>query len=169
MKKILTIISLALCFCLEAQTNRTGTTSATGTFGGEFSLPTMVTTRFAQDHPNIAPAWSMEEDNYAGQYRDATTNLEHLVVYDRFGKLIREDVELEPSANPKAICSYYSKRFPEEKYVVWKSVDAKGKTTYYSKREFITICFDKKGKFVTTKDNKDKTEKKATQLTEKSK
>src|ERR1041385_7864651 len=169
MKKIITVILFSICLGVNSQTNRTATTSATGTLGGEFSLPAMVTTRFAEDHPNIAPTWAMEEDNYVGKYRDATTNLEHIVVYDRFGNLIRNDEELEPASNPKAICSYYSKHFPEEKYVVWKSVDAKGRTTYYSKREYITVCFDKKGKFVSTKENTDATPKKATQITEKSK
>jgi hypothetical protein len=167
MKKFTTIIFILFCFCVKAQTNHTGTTSATGTFGGEFSIPVIVTTRFAQDHPNISANWSKDDDNYAAEYRDATTNLENVSVYDQFGNLIKNDVELEASANPKNICSYYSKRFPEDKLVVWKSTDAKGKTSYYTKREYIIICFDKKGKFVTTKDNKQT--KKATQLTEKSK
>ena len=169
MKNFLILILFSFCFCAGAQTNRTATTSATGTFGGEISLPVIVTTKFAGEYPNIAPTWSIDEDHYAAQYRDEKTNLSHIVVYDRFGNVIRKENELDVSAHPKAVCSYYSKHYPDEKYVVWKSEDAKGKISYYSKREDVIVCFDKNGKFISTKPNKGKAPEKATQMTEKSK
>jgi hypothetical protein len=150
-----------------AQTNRTATTSATGTFGGEISLPVIVTEKFKEDYPNIAATWSMDEDNYAAQYRDVNSNLAHIIVYDRYGKLVRKDNEVQKPSHPPGVCSYYAQHYPNEEYLLWESIDASGKKTYYSQREVEMICFDKNGKFVSSK--KIEGQKKNEQSTQKSK
>lgn len=141
---------------MMAQTNRTATTSATGTFGGEISLPIIVTNKFNAEYPNIAPTWAMEGDNYAAQYRDANSNLAHVIVYDRYGKFVRKDSEIHKPEHPQGVCSYYSEHYPEVEFVLWESEDVAGNKTYYAKHEETTICFDKSGNFVSTKkQNKD--------------
>lgn len=149
---------------LVAQTNTTtptGTTSpnppstAQNSPQGGITPPSTITNRFSTEYPNLTPTWQMDGTNYSAQYTDRTTNMGRIVVYDKNGNVIRTESEMGDDTYPQAIGDYYSKNYPSEKdYTIWSSDDGKGNTTYYSKRKSGTVWFDKNGKYMTNKSNK---------------
>jgi len=151
MKKIL--LSAILMYFINislAQTNNALPTGVQVTPEGIIT-PVIVSNKFNMDYPNNNAIWQKEGDNYAAEFTDESTNTKYFIVYDEDGNLVRKDKEIDNTAYPKGIATYYSKNYPDENYVVWLSEDNKGNKTYYTKRKLTTICFDKNGRYVAVK------------------
>lgn len=119
--------------------------------------PAIVTDKFKADHPKTDPLWRMEDDNFSAGYLDELTNTEKIVVYDRYGNIVKINNEVLRDAHPKGINDYYLKNHPDEKnYKVWSSEDAKGKKTFYTDHKTGILYFDEKGKYLGTKQDKTK-------------
>ncbi len=157
-KYILKIATLTLtCFGSIAQTNLTATTSATGTQGSEINAPVIVTNKFSTDHPNVIPAWGMDGDDYTAEYRDQTTNLDHIITYDKFSNVLHADNEMDRDSYPATIRDYYAKNHPGQDYTLWRSMDNLGNVTYYTKEKSCPLYFDKNGNCVSNKTKTKKT------------
>jgi hypothetical protein len=113
--------------------------------------PKPVQSRFTTDYPNISPTWGAQGMNYTAQYTDQSSNQHRMVVYDRNGNVLSTDAEVDNTVYPVAISDYYTKNFPNEKYVVWSSQDGNGNINYYSKRKTEVLWFDKSGAYKSSK------------------
>lgn len=116
------------------------------------SVPNNVSQQFTKDYPNSNADWVVDGDNnYMAEFKKPTTKGATIVVYDRDGRLVRTESELAENSYPKEIDNYYSKQFPNTKYKVWSSKDARGTTTYYIKQNGDVHWFDKDGKYTSSK------------------
>lgn len=118
--------------------------------------PSTVNDKFNSEYPGMDVKWSMDGENYSGEYMDHSTNLGRNVVYDKNGNIIRTDSELSSDGlnYPSSIGDYHNKNFPNEGYKVWQTDDGKGNKWFYTKRKNETIWFDKDGKYYPGKSGK---------------
>lgn len=152
------VASLSLfSLMMNSQTNNILPTGVQVTPEG-IETPVIVTNKFNIDYPNNDVQWQMDGDNYAVHYTDAVTNIRCIVVYDSDGNLLHKDREIDNTRYPNTIGDYYRKNYPDENYTVWVSEDNKGNSSYYVYHKSTVNWFDKKGRYITTK-NKEVTKK----------
>lgn len=109
-------------------------------------VPAVVIQKFDTDHPGITPVWKADGENYKASFNDPVSKLGRMIVYDKQGKVLRTENEVDNATYPKPIGEYYEKNYPGEKYQVWSSEDLEsGQMLYYSGRNMETIWFDKDG------------------------
>ena len=146
MKKLILIAGTFLCINVTtAQTN----TATPGTMynGTEVQTPGVVTNHFNVDYPNTNNAtWYKDGSDYRAEYTDGN-NMGRSVTYNKDGMRIGTEAQLSNSDYPSAIGDYYTKKYPNEDYQVWSSVDGAGNTTYYTNHKSETLWFDKSGKY----------------------
>lgn len=147
MKKSLLILTTVLGMkVLVAQTNTPVGSEVNGA-----NPPTIVTSKFQTDYPNINAKWIADGDNFSAEYRNQNTNMGTNVIYDRYGNMVSTNIETNKDEYPNLIGDYYIKNHPNEEYKIWSSEDSKGNKTYYSKGKSRTIWFDKDGKYIQKK------------------
>jgi hypothetical protein len=139
MKKLSLLIAM-LVFCLHAQA-QPGKNSS--------NVPDNVRAKFTNQNPTATPTWKTEGQNYSAWYTDPQTNMQRVTVYDKDGRVVRSESEMDVKNYPAAISGYYNQNYPNEKdYKVWQTYDpAAGDTVYYTKTRGKTMWFDKEGKF----------------------
>lgn len=155
------LILCASCFIVSIQLNaQTITPTATIIPGGgkgaststttkkkKTAIPETVINKFNEDYPgNSNINWKAEDNNYVVTYTDSKTNMDNRIVYDKEGKIIRKENEVDKLTYPSDIEDYYSKKYPKEKYKVFHSEGEEGKTSYYIKRKGKIEWFDQAGK-----------------------
>jgi hypothetical protein len=161
MKKIL---FCAAAICVNAITHGQTTITPTSTItpgGGKQKVqatptnrnsvtpPESVTTAFNNENAgNSNVSWKVEGDNYWVSYTDPKSNLGHIIVYDKDGKVVRKENEVDNLTYPSAISDYYSKQYPKESYKVWQTERSPGHTYYFISRKGKVLWFDQTGKNV---------------------
>jgi hypothetical protein len=110
--------------------------------------PSVVTNRFTTDYPGMQANWSRDHmNNYRASYRDAGSNSNRSVTYDKSGNVISRDMELGDNDYPTGISDYFTKNNMKDKRSVWSSEDQDGNKIYYSNYNNKTYWFDKNGNY----------------------
>lgn len=145
MKKILLILAFfSSVFSGIAQ----GEANQENTHLDPAKLPVVVLTAFTAEHPGITAIWKADGENFKAAFNDPTTKLGRIIVYDKEGKVVRTENEVDQSGIPPKVGEFYHKNYPGEKYQLWSTQDASGDKTYYSGRNMDVIWFDKNGEKV---------------------
>lgn len=109
-------------------------------------VPVVVKTNFDKEHPGTSAIWKADGENFKVSYNDPESKLGRIIIYDKEGKVVRIENEVDHMKYPNAIGEFYNKNYPGEKYQVWRAEDkANGETNYYSGRNMEIIWFDKDG------------------------
>jgi hypothetical protein len=74
---------------------------------------------FARKHPGATPYWGIEGRNYVVRYIDPATHLGHVIIYDKQGRILRREDEINLEDCPAGLQAYYMKNFSEEELRVW--------------------------------------------------
>lgn len=156
MKRMIITVAVVCCGMLRAQTVTPHSTITPG--GGKdktlaaptdrtaVAPPEGVKTRFNTDYPGSTNlSWRPEGKNFVASYTDPKTGMSNIIVYDREGKIIRKESEVDKEIYPSGIAEYYSKQYPNEMYKVWQ-MEKDNKTYYYIERKGKTTWFDQTGK-----------------------
>jgi hypothetical protein len=115
--------------------------------------PESVLNQFNKDYPAYNALWSKEGMNYRADFTDPASGLGTLVVYDKNGRAIRTESELQANGYPGGIGDYYSSTLPKgTKYKVYSSRDTSGIQSYYMTSDGRVYYFDKNGNFVRKED-----------------
>jgi|GEM_PF-6909474 len=114
---------------------------------GSTETPSLVVKQFKKDYPTQNPTWSKEGFNYRADYTDPATNMMGMVVYDKSGRILRSETELQANSYPGSIGDYYTSTLPNSKYKVFFIKDTTGRESYYSTSNGETFYFDKNGHF----------------------
>src|SRR5688572_22265324 len=130
MKKLIVVIFLYLpgSFCAQAG----GKSDISTQPQDPAQVPSLVKEAFTREHPQSHGTWSKEGENHKVEFVDKESRLGHVIVYDRTGKVIRRDSELESVPGP--INDYYNKNYPGETFKTW-SAEAEKEKYYYSNRK----------------------------------
>jgi hypothetical protein len=112
--------------------------------------PVAVTNKFSAEHPgNKSVKWKIKGKYYVVGYADPKTELGHIIVYDKTGKIIQKENEVNNLLYPSAIYQYYTKQFPGEKaFKVWQTETEAGQNYFYIFRGKKTLWFDKEGNYL---------------------
>ena len=113
-----------------------------------FQPPKTIHEKFRSEYPDITPTWHVEEKYYVADFSDTVSFRGISIAYDKNGKVVRRESEMENSTYPAAINTYYVKNYPGEKFKTWKSIDDKGKHSYCIKREGGALWFDREGNYI---------------------
>lgn len=154
MKTILHILFILLGMRVavaQTNTNKNAISPSTQNPNSGINTPLIVTTKFNTEHPNTTALWQRDGDNYAAEYRDIKNNSTMIITYDAYGNLVRTETEVDKTGYPENINEYYKENYPTENFKVWSCEDEHGGLSYYSKRTFGTLLFDKNGYFLTNK------------------
>lgn len=111
--------------------------------------PQVVIDNFTKEYPDITPGWRVDGENFIADFVDPNTLKGVRIVYDKDGRVIRRENELENASYPQSINDYFIKKYPGEKYRTWTSQDNAGVKRYFIMRQDETIYFDQEGKPVT--------------------
>jgi hypothetical protein len=113
------------------------------------NVPGTIQKKFQQSYPSAAAVeWQAMTDHYKVMFTDKK-NLHHTIVYDKEGKILTREEEMDDQSVMTSIREYFIKNFPDKKDSrVWKVEDETGKISYYSPVEDAVIFFDENGKFV---------------------
>ena len=145
MKTLYFIFILAIFFnCLRAQIPA----NQGGKEPGAFQPPKEISEKFKKEYPQIIPTWRVDEKYYVADFSDTTSFKAITIVYDKKGKVMRRESEMENSSYPQAINDYFVKNYPGEKFKTWKSLDDKGIQSYCIKRPAGALWFDKEGNYI---------------------
>lgn len=107
--------------------------------------PENVINAFNADYPgNANVSWKADGSNYLVSYTDPKSNLNHIIVYDKEGKIVKRENEVDKLIYPSTISDYYIKQYPKETFKVWQTERTQG-TYYYISRKGKVIWFDQKG------------------------
>lgn len=118
---------------------------------------TIVLNKFSAAYPNVSPAWALQDEIYSAEYRDANTNMERVVSYDKQGNVFSIENELHNDAYPASIATYFIKKYPGEKFTTWSYEDGMGNKMYYILRGEESVWFSNEGKFIPNTNGKKKT------------
>jgi hypothetical protein len=161
MKKMtMTIAALIIYSGMKAQTvtptstitpgGGTDKTLAAPTDRTAVAPPENVKTQFNTDYPgNNNVSWRPEGKNFIVSYTDPKTGMSNMIVYDRDGKVVRKEMEVDKEIFPSGITDYYTKEYPKEKFKVWQT-EKNSKTYYYIDRKGKTLWFDQSGKNISS-------------------
>jgi len=148
MKKLIILTCMTIQFFMNGQ-------SFTMSKGQESSeIPVSVTKQFKKDYPTFNPSWSKESYNYRADYINPANNTKGMVVYDKLGKTLKSETELEANSYPGSIGDYHTSNLPNSKYRVYTTKDTNGVASYYTTTEGETIYFDNEGRFKNRVKNK---------------
>jgi hypothetical protein len=111
-------------------------------------LPTFIEEKFKKEYPNITPTWHVDEKLYIAEFTDTNVFKGMRIAYDRNGRVVRRESEMENASYPASINDYYVKNYPGEKFKTWRSRDAKGIQRYCIKRDSDVLWFDNEGKYI---------------------
>src|ERR1043165_5969878 len=103
MKKTIFISALFLATSLGAQ--QTATVTNNTQTEDPAQVPSLVMENFTREHPASHGTWSKEGENHRVEFIDKESKVAHVIIYDRTGKVIRRDSELESVPGP--INDYY--------------------------------------------------------------
>lgn len=161
MKKIIITVAALIFSCgVKAQTvtptstiipgGGTSKTLAAPTDRTAVAPPENVKTQFNTDYPgNNNVSWKPEGNNFVVTYTDPKSGMSNLIVYDRDGKVIRKESEVDKEVFPSGITEFYNKEYPKEKFKVWQT-EKNSKTYYYIDHKGKTLWFDQAGKSITS-------------------
>lgn len=110
--------------------------------------PLFIENKFRQEYPDITPVWYEEDKFYIAQFTDTNVFKGINIVYDRKGKVVRRESELDNSSYPQAINDYFVKHYPGEKFRTWKSQDDQGTQRYCIRRSAGVLWFDQEGRYL---------------------
>jgi len=110
--------------------------------------PSFIEEKFKKEYPGITPTWHMDERLYIADFTDTMSFRGISIVYDRKGKIVRRESEMENSTYPQRINDYFVKNYPGEKFKTWKCLDDKGIHSYCIKRPAGPLWFDKEGNYI---------------------
>ena len=80
-----------------------------------FQPPKEIMEKFKKEFPEVNPIWRTEEKYYVADFSDTSTFKEMTIVYDKNGKVVRRESEMENSTYPGSINSFYVKNYPGER------------------------------------------------------
>jgi hypothetical protein len=121
-----------------APTDRTGTVP-----------PENIQQSFEATFPkSTSVAWKVEGNNFRVNFTDPETKLEHVIVYDKEGNVIRREDETDKLTYPSRIAEYYSGKYPKESFRVWQTEREPGMINYFIIRKGKIIWFDQTGAFI---------------------
>lgn len=109
-------------------------------------IPDPVTKSFKRDYPAYKPVWSKEGYNYRADYMDQS-QMGGMVVYDKGGRILRSETELQANSYPGSIGDYHTSNLPQRKYKVYSTRDTIGNKTYYSTTDDEMLMFDQEGNY----------------------
>jgi len=109
--------------------------------------PTVLIKQFKKDYPAFTPTWSREGYNYRADYTNTANNTAGMVVYDKNGRILRSETEMQANSYPGSINDYHTSNLPSSKYRVYATKDTTGVTSFYSTSDGQTYYFDKDGHF----------------------
>lgn len=110
-------------------------------------VPAVILNKFKADYPGEQPTWSKDGNYYRADFVDGKQMNGHAVAYDAKGNVIYREEQLAAGSYPEGISTYYSGKYPNEKYSVWSNTDKSGNTSYYSTHNMEVFWFDKDGNF----------------------
>lgn len=118
------------------------------TYAQNTPIPHRLESNFKSSYPDAAAVeWQKSGENYKVAFTDKK-NLHYTLLYDKDGKIMSKEAELDDQAVPKTISEYFVKNFPkEETYRVWKVEDETGKVKYYAPVKDAVVFFNEDGKF----------------------
>jgi hypothetical protein len=109
--------------------------------------PENIRQRFETTYPgSVSVAWKIEGDNFKVNYTDPKTKLEHVIVYDKDGNVVRREDETDNLTYPSDIAEFYTKKYPKETFRVWQTELEPGVISYFIVRKGKTLWFDQTGK-----------------------
>ncbi|HEY4798270.1 MAG TPA: PepSY-like domain-containing protein [Bacteroidia bacterium] len=143
-----------------------GIVSLSASAAGETEVPAAVKSSFQKLYPKAEKVkWGKEDVNYEAEFKQNGTEMSCL--FDKDGKLLETETEIEISALPKAVSDYVTKNYPNDKIrEASKIVDAKNVVTYEAEVKEGDLVFDAQGNFIRKvvekkdNDNDEKKEKK---------
>ena len=115
-------------------------------------VPVKVISEFQKSYPNVANAeWELK-----GTYYEVEFDLgryDHEIAYDNSGKIMREKIEIEPSALPATLQQMIKNKYPDYKTDKVEATKLDGKTSYkveiekgwFKERK---LTFDHSGKII---------------------
>lgn len=146
MKKLLflTLLLGTLQLCAQAPAAASLPENPTARKVSPEDVPNVITTNFNNRVKGIVPSWTDNGNNYMAAYVDSV-KLSHVITYDKNGSLMALQDELTATAYPAPIERYHDRRYPNEKFTVWRNTDASGNKMYYFTRNQETVWFDPLG------------------------
>ena len=121
-----------------------------------FQPPKVVSEKFKREYPEVTPTWHVEEKYYVADFTDTISFKGISLVYDKNGKIVRRESEMENSTYPAKINDYFVKNYPGEKFKTYKCLDDKGIQSYCIKRPTGALWFDKEGNYIPEKKKRTK-------------
>src|ERR1041384_3535151 len=95
-------------------------------------VPSQVTEKFNREYPGISGSWSKDGENYRVEFTDPKSRMNHVILYDRNGEVIRRESEVDQV--PQSINEYYNKNYPGEQLKTWALDEKSGERSYYAWR-----------------------------------
>jgi hypothetical protein len=118
----------------------------------EVNLPDAIGKKFSKDvasRHNVT--WEMKKDLYWITYADPGTQLKHVIVYDKNGKIMRQEDEVKRGNYPDAINKYMSSEHKTTNFKVWSTENPKGKKIYFVPLGNDYIWFSTEGSLIDEK------------------
>jgi len=122
--------------------------TAGGPLTAEEKTPASIQEKFKKEYPEITPTWHVADNYYVADFTDTNSFKGTSIAYDKNGKVVRRESEMENSSYPAGINNYFVKNFPGEKFKTWKSQNERGEQRYCIKREYEVLWFDKEGNYI---------------------
>lgn len=122
-----------------------------------FQPPKSIADKFRTEYPSVTPTWHVQKNNYVADFADTTTLRGISIVYDKNGKVLRRESEMENSTYPAKINTYFVTNYPGEKFKTWKCVDENGVQSYCIKRPTGPLWFDSSGNYLDPEKKNDPT------------
>lgn len=130
-----------------------GMPQATRTDRTAVAPPEEITRKFEATYPkSTSVSWKIDGENFKVNYTDPDTKLEHLIVYDKEGNVVRREDETDKLTYPSDISDYYKQKFPKETFRVWQTEREPGKISYFIIRKGKYLWFDQTGKLIPQED-----------------
>lgn len=78
-------------------------------------VPPAAITSFTNENPGISGTWRAEEKNYRVNYIDPNTKLARIIIYDKDGKVVRRENEVDNTPYPGNIKDSHERKYPSER------------------------------------------------------
>src|SRR4051812_27760320 len=72
--------------------------------------PQVVLDKFTREFPEVTPSWRMDGQNFKAEFMDPLTLKGTAIVYDKEGRVIRRENEVDNTSYPQSINDYFIKK-----------------------------------------------------------
>lgn len=141
MKWIGTVFSVGLMLCGQPVAGQTV---------GKNIVPIVVEQKFLLENPDVKAIWSKDGDLYRAAFINPVNNLGYVLVYNKDGRVVKREKELEHNEYPAPIVAFHDKYYPGEGLAIYSSIDSLGNLLFYSRKNNKVFWFDTSGRLLTS-------------------